>query len=266
MDQTVACSLRFSSPLSSGILPPLLSAGQTRLNPGSLGGQTASLPRGSTQNAFQRVHLILLLCVFVYLTAELPLTVSYLSSPLRKLLQYLWFLCNKECVCARACVYAGFWQIQFPLDNFLFYEIHPILFSSVALYSPSQGFITKQVIHIHTDKWDDGVGKVRCILCLLSLHFLFLTMLLPVVTLQIIQMRYARFPYQRPGKLDTAQALKFFCITSSNSVSKAASLFAYDPTVTWRLLPITCLLFYDPFTPVTSALNLENDRGQLPVN
>lgn len=86
----------------------------------------------------------------------------------------------------------------------------PFYFSSVALYSPSKGFITKQVIHIHTDKWGDGVGKVRCILCLLSLHFLFLTMLLPVVTLQIIQMRYAQFPYQRPGELDTTQALKFF--------------------------------------------------------
>lgn len=116
----------------------------------------------------------------------------------------------RACVCTL--VDAGFWQIQFPLDNFLFYEIHPILFSSVALYSPSQGFITKQVIHIHTDKWGDGVGKVRCILCLLSLHFLFLTMLLPVVTLQIIQMRYAQFPYQRPGELDTTQALKFFAL------------------------------------------------------
>lgn len=59
---------------------------------------------------------------------------------------------------------------------------------------------------------------------------------------------------------------QIFCIMSSNSVSKAASLFAYDPTVTWRLLPITRLLFYNPFTPVTSALNLENYRGQLPVS
>lgn len=140
MDQTVACSLRLSSPLSSGILPPLLSAGQTRLNPGSLGGQTASLPRGSTQNAFQRVHLILLLCVFVYLTAELPLTVSYLSSPLRKLLQYLWFLCNKECVCVCTLVDAGFWQIQFPLDKFLFYEIHPILFFFSCSLQSKPGF------------------------------------------------------------------------------------------------------------------------------
>lgn len=59
---------------------------------------------------------------------------------------------------------------------------------------------------------------------------------------------------------------QIFCILSSNSVSKAASLFAYDPTVTGRLLPITRLLFYNPFTPVTSALNLENYRGQLPVS
>lgn len=213
MDQTVACSLRLSSPLSSGILPPLLSAGQTRLNPGSLGGQTASLPRGSIQNAFQRVHLILLLCVFVYLTAELPLTVSYLSSPLRKLLQYLWFLCNKECVCVCGRLWTqGSGKSSFHLTSFSFMKFIPFYFSSVALYSPSQGFITKQVIHIHIDKWGDGVGKVRCILCLFSLHFLFLTMLLPVVTLQIIQMRYAQFPHQRPGELNTTQALKFFAL------------------------------------------------------
>lgn len=55
-----------------------------------------------TQNASQRVYVILLLlCVFVYPTAELPLTVLYLSLPLRKLLQYLWMLCNS--VCARVC-------------------------------------------------------------------------------------------------------------------------------------------------------------------
>lgn len=143
----------------------------------------------------------------------MPLTVSYLSSPLRKLLQYLWFLCNKECVCACVCVHLwtqGSGKFSFHFTIFSFMKFIPFYFSSVALYSPSKGFITKQVIHIHTDKWGDGVGKVRCILCLLSLHFLFLTMLLPVVTLQIIQMRYAQFPYQRPGELDTTQALKFF--------------------------------------------------------
>lgn len=48
-------------------------------------------------NACQRVYPILL-HVFVYLTAELPLTVLYLSLPLRKLLQYLWLLCNCVCV------------------------------------------------------------------------------------------------------------------------------------------------------------------------
>lgn len=37
------------------------------------------------QSACQRVYLILLLlCVFAYLTAELPLTVLYLSSPFEK--------------------------------------------------------------------------------------------------------------------------------------------------------------------------------------
>lgn len=152
MDQTVACSLRFSSPLSSGILPPLLSAGQTRLNPGSLGGQTASLPRGSTQNAFQRVHLILLLCVFVYLTAELPLTVSYLSSPLRKLLQYLWFLCNKECVCARVRVCTqGSGKSSFHLTIFSFMKFIPFYFLQLLftvqarVLSRSRSFISTQI-------------------------------------------------------------------------------------------------------------------------
>lgn len=42
--------------------------------------------------------ILLLLCVFAYLTAELPLIVLYLSLPLRKLLQCLWLSCNSECV------------------------------------------------------------------------------------------------------------------------------------------------------------------------
>lgn len=33
----------------------------------------------------------------------------------------------------------------------------PFLFYLVALRSPNQGFITKQVGPIHTDKWGDGM-------------------------------------------------------------------------------------------------------------
>lgn len=219
MDQTVACSLRLSSPLSSGILPPLLSAGQTRLNSGSLGGQTASLPRGSTQNAFQRVHLILLLCVCVSDSRTATYCVVLVFAFEKAATVSLIFVQQRVCVrvCARMRVCVRLWtqgsgKSSFHFTIFSFMKFIPFYFSSVALYSPSQGFITKQVIHIHTVKWGDGVGKVRCIFCLLSLHFLFLTMLLPVVTLQIIQMRYAQFPYQRPGELDTTQALKFFAL------------------------------------------------------
>lgn len=70
------------------------------------------------QSACQRVYLILLLlCVFAYLTAELPLTVLYLSSPFEKaatvslvvVQQWVW-----GGVCVR--VDAGFRQIQHPLD------------------------------------------------------------------------------------------------------------------------------------------------------
>lgn len=114
MNQAVAYCLQFSSLHSSSILPPPpppppWSAGQTRLdwNLDSSGGWTTSPLCGSTQSACQRVYLILLLlCVFAYLTAELPLTVLYLSLPLRKLLQYLWLLCNSERVSVRVSVWA----------------------------------------------------------------------------------------------------------------------------------------------------------------
>lgn len=65
------------------------------------GGSAASPAAGLFSKAPVSVYLILLLlCVFAYLTADLALTVLYLSSPLRKLLQYLWLLCNSECACA----------------------------------------------------------------------------------------------------------------------------------------------------------------------
>lgn len=148
MDQTVACSLRLSSPLSSGILPPLLSAGQTRLNSGSLGGQTASLPRGSTQNAFQRVHLILLLCVCVSdsrtATYCVVLVFAFEKAATVSLIFVQQRVCVCACVCTHACVCtlvdAGFWQIQFPLHNFLFYEIHPILFFFSCSLQSKPGF------------------------------------------------------------------------------------------------------------------------------
>lgn len=117
------------------------------------GGRTTSPLCGSTQNACQRVYLILLLlCVFAYLTAELPLTVLYLSLPLRKLLQYLWLLCNSVygflCECDCVCVFAdaGFWQTRHLNELFpVLLQFIQSFFSFVALCSPSQGFITKQV-------------------------------------------------------------------------------------------------------------------------
>lgn len=160
-NRAVAYCLQFSSPHCRAYFFPLLplwSAGQTRLdwNLHSSGVWTTSLPCGLTQNACQRVFLILLLlCVFAFLTAELPLTVLYLSLPLRKLLQYLWFLCNGEwviewmCVCARVCLWMwmqGSGKSSTHLNKLFscFTSIHP-LFSLVAPCSLNQGFITKQV-------------------------------------------------------------------------------------------------------------------------
>lgn len=141
----------------------------TGLNPGLLGGLNHLLAVGF-QNACQRVYLILLLlCVFAYLTAELPLTVLYLSLPLRKLLQYLWLLCNSVCVWVReserlfVCVLvdAGLWQILHPLDrNILFCVNSPLFPFLVALCSPYQGFITKQVSPIYTDDCDSLLSRV----------------------------------------------------------------------------------------------------------
>ena len=144
--------------------PPLWSAGQTRLdwNPHSSGVWTTSLPCGLTQNACQRVFLILLLlCVFAFLTAELPLTVLYLSLPLRKLLQYLWFLCNGEwvngcvCVCVNVCVCGcGCRVLANPAPTwtsyFLFYLNSSYVFLSCSL-QPKPGFYHKAGLSVSTD-------------------------------------------------------------------------------------------------------------------
>lgn len=100
----LGCYLVFAVlfPSFSSVLPPLGGPGQTRLD-WSLDfseGWTTFMQCGSTQSDCRLVFLILLLlCVFVYLTAELPLIVLYSSLPLRKLLPCLWLLCNSEWVC-----------------------------------------------------------------------------------------------------------------------------------------------------------------------
>lgn len=112
--------------------------------------------------------------VFVYLTAEMPLTVSYLSSPLRKLLQYLWFLCNKECVCACVCVYACGRRVlansvstsQFSLlwnsSHFIFLQL---LFTVQArVLSRSRSFISTQISGVTGwGKWDASYVFYLCI-------------------------------------------------------------------------------------------------------
>ena len=128
MNWAVAYCLQFCSLHSSCKLSPhLWSAGRTRLdwNPGSPGGWTTTSLCGPTQNSCKRVYFILLLlCVFAYLTAELPLTVLYLSLPLRKLLQYLWLLRNCGGVCE--CLYVCLWMQDYGKSSTHLTELFPV--------------------------------------------------------------------------------------------------------------------------------------------
>lgn len=137
------------------------SAGQTRLdwNLGSSGGWTASLLCDSTQNACQRVYLILL-HVFVYLTAELPLTVLYFVFAFEKAATVSLVVVQQwVCVCVYvwACVCACLW-----VQDYIESNTHRIIsslylnsyFSFSCSLKPNQGVITKQVRSVYTDNGD----------------------------------------------------------------------------------------------------------------
>lgn len=97
------------------------------------------------------------------------------------------------------------WQVSLLWNSSHFIFLQLLFTVQARVLSRSRSFISTQISGVTGwGKWDAS--------CVFSLHFLFLTMLLPVVTLQIIQMRYAQFPHQRPGELNTTQALKFFAL------------------------------------------------------
>lgn len=170
----LGCYLVFAVlfPSFSSVLPPLGGPGETRLDWSLdfLEGWTTFMQCGSTQSDCRRVYLILLLlCVFAYLTAELPLIVLYLSLPLRKLLQCLWLLCNSECVCVCVC---GCRVVANPAPtytNYFMFFLKSSCFSWFALCSPKQGFVIKQVsqwcqiwwISLQSDFTDTLISEVR---------------------------------------------------------------------------------------------------------
>lgn len=95
--------------------------------------------------------ILLLLCVFAYLTAELPLTVLYLSLPLRKLLQYLWLLCNSECGYVCECLYVCLWMRGSGKSSAHLTELFSVLLKFILFFSfffscslrPKPGFYHK---------------------------------------------------------------------------------------------------------------------------
>lgn len=118
-----------TTPPRSLSIPPLPRPNQTELKPKP---QVAKPP----PCCVAQLKMLGSVCVCVsfccsvlrsaYLTAVLPLTVSYLSLPLRKLLLYLWLLCNSTCMreCLCVCLWMqGFGKFSTHLaDYFLFYR------------------------------------------------------------------------------------------------------------------------------------------------
>lgn len=159
---TVCSSL---PPHTSSVLPPPpppppWSVGQIRLdwNPHSSGGRTTSLPCG-------RIKALVSVCISFCCCSvclriwqqNCHLLCCTCLRLLRKLLQYLW-LCNNECggVCMCVCV----WMRGSGKSSTHLTETFPVLlkfilyFSLVAICSPNQDFITKQVSSIYTDNSD----------------------------------------------------------------------------------------------------------------
>lgn len=101
MDQAVAYSLWFSSPFffkhtfSSFECRP----NQTELKSRLLGRPNCLPAVWLDSDSFQRVHLILLLCVFAYLTAELPLSVVLVFAFEKAATVSLVFVQQWVCVC-----------------------------------------------------------------------------------------------------------------------------------------------------------------------
>lgn len=146
----LGCYLVFAVlfPSFSSVLPPLGGPGQTILD-WSLDfseGWTTFMQCGSTQSDCRLVFLILLLlCVFVYLTAELPLIVLYSSLPLRKLLPCLWLLCNSEWVCVCGCRVVA--NPAPTYTNYFMFFLKSSCFSWFALCSPKQGFVISRSVN-----------------------------------------------------------------------------------------------------------------------